>query len=232
MPRPSQSTAVFLLVVCVVLTLQIVAPPAGATHQGTSKTVDVTISETVTLPVNSWAAYNLTLGEFEAIEYDLRVRNGTAIDVYFVSGPELANYRSDSAQSFLYYREGTNNTLHAFGTFDRATGPIAVIVDNVDIVPGDAEPKGPVSVSVGLTKVTIGSNLFLGAVIFIACGGVLLGVAFGVFLVLRRRKAPAGPPPPSPYTEPPRPYTRAPTELQADPPDSTQPPPSPPPSTP
>ena len=216
----------------VVIALSIAVPIAGATHQGTARTVDSPVAETVTLPMNHWTAYTMTLSEFESIDYNILVTNGTAIDVYFVPATELANYANDSASSFQYYRENTNNTLNARGTFGRATGAISVIIDNVGIVPGDAQPTGSVTVSVDLTKTSNGSNLFLGAYIFIGCGVLFLVVAVVVFLVLRRRKAAAGPPPPTPYTTPPRPYERPPANAPSDRPEGPArdgpPPPSPP----
>jgi hypothetical protein len=205
---PARTTARLTLATAVlavaILGLAAHVPTASGFHQGTTKPVDVTVSESVTLPVDHWIAYALTLGLAEGIDYNILVTNGTRVDVYFVPGDEVVNYADDSVPSFQFYREGTTtNTLLARGSFTSASGAISVIVDNVDIVPGDAEPTGPVTVSVTLTRT---SNLIVGGLIFIACGVALLAIALVVFMILHRRRKAAAPAPPSPYAVPPHPY--------------------------
>ena len=229
MDRSTQTREPVRLVIIAALVLLVsIVPTASGYHRGTTKIVETSVSESVTLPVNNWTAYTFTLGVTEVIEYNVLVTNGTAIDVYFVPEEQLVNYANDSASSFQYFREGTNDTLSAVGTFNGASGVVSVIIDNVDIVPGDAEPTGPVTVSVNLTK---SSNLFLGGLIFIGCGIALLAVALIVFLILRRRKAAAPPPPPAPYAGPPSadyPPGGPPPAAPEGPPQGPSPPPSPP----
>src|SRR2546422_3711577 len=218
-------TAWLLLAAVALFTLFAMVPAASGYHHGTVKTVDTTISETVTLPVNNWTAYSFELNTGDQIVYAISVVSGTEIDLYIVPADGLANYANDSALTFTYYQE-TQNQRNFSGTFSGATGSVSIILDNVNIVPGGANPTGPVTVSVSLQKT---SNLFLGGLIFIVCGIVLLVVALAVVLVLRRRKAAAAPPPPTPYGGPPPVPYQGPAPAASPPSPPEGPPPSPPP---
>ncbi|TLZ73326.1 MAG: hypothetical protein E6K10_00455 [Methanobacteriota archaeon] len=199
MARPRGAVGVFL---CILLGLALTLFPAPATahHQGTVKAVDVSISETVPLPVNNWTAYTFSLNLGDEIKYEIHVTNGTAIDVYFVPPDGLQAYANDTALQFRLFLDIVN--LRDFsGHFGGQTGSVSVIVDNTDVTQGGATLTGPVTVSVHLEK---SSSLFLSGVILILCGIAFLAVAIAmVFILRRRRKAAEGPPPPVPYSGPP-----------------------------
>jgi len=191
-----------LLAVGGLLALAVLAPASSGHHLGIVKPVGAGISETIPVPENNWTAYAFDMNAGDTLAYDVTVTTGGAIDLYIVSDVGLAQYVNDSQVQFLVYAEIVNNRTFV-GAFGDATGYVAVVVDNTDVGQGGASPTGPVTVSVHFTKT---SNLFLGGVIFLACGVALLVVAVVVALILQRKKAAALPPPPGPYGTPPVPY--------------------------
>ncbi len=173
------------------------ALPAAAHHTGTVKTVDASIAETVTLSANNYSAYTMFLESGETINYEIHVVSGGNIDVYFVLTGGLLNYTSDTAVSIQAYAL-FENERNFTGTFDRATGAVTVIIDNVDFA--GALPAGPVTVTVSLTKNT---PVYLAAIVLIGFGAALLAVALVFVLLRRRRKRETTlPPSPGPYAGP------------------------------
>jgi len=204
-------------------------PSVAAYHTGTTKTVPLHITETITLAMNTYAVYTFSIASGDTLAYSLTVTAGSAIDMYIVPPTGLTDYASDSAPTFaLYHQVEDQQTIT--GTWAGTTqndGTDSVIVDNVDFS-GHAA-SGDVTVTVDLTRTpSSGPSLAL-------IGGILLAVIIIIALIavvaLRARKKramappPMGPPaypgPPGPYAPPP--YYPPPQQ----PPQYPPPPPSP-----
>jgi hypothetical protein len=177
-----------------------VPPASGSHHAVAEKAVASSITETVVLPENNYTVYTFSLWIGETITYDIRVTNGSAIDVYFLPPDGLNDYASDLAVQFRLFQQIPNARTFQ-GTFGNASGDVSVVIDNVDLAVGGATPEGSVTVAVDLHKNP--SLVYLGAAALIAVGVVLL---VAVAIVARRRARrpakPAAPPPPRPYEKP------------------------------
>ena len=216
-----------VLVAVALLAVTAFALPAAG-FQGTVHRVDTAVTETVRLQVDNWTAYLFDVNAGDTIAYDIRVTVGSPIDVYIVPDIGLADYANHTKVQFLEYLD-FNNQRTVTGRFGSAAGGVGFIVDNTNVTQGGADPTGPVTVALHLEK---SSNLYLGGLIFLGCG-VLLVSAVVVALVLQRKKAAAAEPmPPAPYGPPLSPYeapSAAPPAVDPGPP-AGGPPPSPPPN--
>jgi len=194
------------------------ASPLASAHQALRTTaVASSISETVVLPEDNYTVYTFSLWIGETITYDIRVTDGSAIDLYFMPPDALVDYADPSAPQFRIF-ERTQDRTSFNGTFDVASGDIVVVLDNVDLALGGATPLGTVVVAVSMHKNP--SMVYLGAVGLIGLGVALLAAA--AILARRRGKRPAKaprPPPPMPYEK------RPPQGLSAEPAPPEQPPP-------
>jgi hypothetical protein len=222
----SWRTVAFALFLLVALGFSV--SPVAAYHMGTTKSVSLHISETVTLPTNNYTVYTFSIGSGDTLTYNIAVTSGSAIDMYIVPAAGLAAYESESAQSFSLYDQFENRMTIA-GTFrgtSQNAGTDSVIVDNVDF--SGAVPSGAVTVTVDLTR-TIPPGPSLAVI-----GGILLAVvvviALVAFLAVRARKKRAmAPPPIAPpaYPGPPGPYAPPPYFPPQPPPQGPYPPPPP-----
>ncbi|GEM_PF-7131158 len=215
--------ALLLLVV-----LGINAPPVAAYHTGTTKSVSLQISETVTLHMNNYAVYTFSIGSGDTLTYNIAVTSGAPIDMYVVPADGLVDYESESAQSFVLYRR-VENQMTIAGTFvgtSQNSGTDSVIVDNVDFT--GAVPSGDVTVTVDLTRAlpTGPSLVVLGGIALV----VIIVIALVAVLTLRaREKRAMAPPPMAPpaYPGPPGPYAPPPYYPPQQPPQGPYPPPPP-----
>src|SRR3972149_267457 len=101
--RRAVACGLFLLVV-----LGFGVSPVAAYHIGTTKSVSLHISETVTLPMNNYTVYTFPIGSGDTLTYNIAVTSGSAIDMYIVPAAGVANYQSESAQSFSLYDQFEN----------------------------------------------------------------------------------------------------------------------------
>ena len=223
---PHRASMALVLAIVAILGVAALVPSATATHRGTVHPGGSAVSTTVTLEADNWTAFTFDLNTGDVLAYELHVTSGTAIDVYVVPDVGLAAYANDTSVQFLEYAD-VSNQRNISGSQGNVAGFVAVIVDNTAVSQGGADPTGPVTVSVNITRT---SNLVLGGVILLACGIVLLLIAAVVALVLQRKKAASAPPPPptpygtplTPVGAPPGPPPTAPAAPSEDPP---QPPP-------
>lgn len=210
--------------------LGIGVPSVAAYHTGTTKTVSLHVTETVTLTVNTYAVYTFSIASGDTLAYSLTVTAGTPIDMYIVPPNGLTAYESDSAPSFALYHQ-VENQRTITGTFTGTTqndGTDSVVVDNVDF--SGYLASGDVTVTVDLTRTPAsGPSLAL-------IGGILLVVIIVIALVAivalraRKKRAMAPPPPmgPPPYPGTPGPYGPPPYyPPPQQPPQYPPPPPSP-----
>ncbi len=171
------------------------ASPVAAYHSGNVKSVSLHISETVTLPNNTYAGYTFSIGTGDKLTYNIVVTSGSPIDMYIVPGAGLSDYESESAQTFsLYVRaEGRSSVTGAFTGTSGNAGIDTVIVDNVDF--SGAVPTGNVTVTVDLTRELPPppSLALIGGILLVA----IIVIAFIAFLVVRARKKRSEMPPPT-----------------------------------
>ena len=125
------------------------APAAIAHHAGAVTPMATSVDETITLPENNWTAYRTQLrGQSDRVLYDLRVVEGTGIDLYVLPEDGFAMYSQDPVYFFYSYREFENSTAIQ-GWFRGVQGEnLYFVVDNVEL--RGARPTGSVTVHVSL----------------------------------------------------------------------------------
>ncbi len=194
------------------------APLAAAYHTGAVKAANLSVSETITLPTNTYSGYTFTIGNGDRLSYDLRVTSGSPIDMYVVSADNLLRYRNDSTVSFFATVRVENRTTisDVFTGTPQTAGADTLIVDNTDL--SGAVPTGAVTVSVNLRREPppAPNPLPIGG----AIAAVVVGVAVIALLVLRARRRHA-------YAGALRPYARPPYSPPQQPPQGPYPPPPP-----
>lgn len=189
--------------------------PGRLAFAGTARTIEYSVTESITLPIDNYSAYTFSLAAGDSILYTVRVTAGGAIDVYFVPPAGLTAYAAGTASTFARYQSEETRTEFSGAFADpNAVGLVTVIIDNV--VFSGAQPSGPVTVTLTLSK---SSNLVLGGLLFIVCGIAILAVTAVILLIRRGRAAPALPP--IPYgTAPPTPYQTPPPGTSPEPPET------------
>jgi len=175
--------------------------PGGLAFTGTTRTVEYSLTESLTLPRDYYSAFAFSLAAGDSLLYSVRVTAGGAIDVYFVPPEGLTTYATGVASTFgRYLAEEARTEFSGAFADPNAIGPVTVIIDNVAL--SGAQPSGAVTVALTLSK---SSNLLLGGTLFILCGVAILAITAVILLIRRRKTAPRPQsipyrmPPPTPY---------------------------------
>lgn len=175
-------------------------PLAGAHHSGTSSNPGLTVSETITIPVNNYTAYHFFLQSSEQIQYSLQVVSGSNIDLDILPPAGFEEYANHPVVTF-HFLQLVENRQTIQGSYVGAIGQVTVVVDNVDL--RGATPTGPVTVSVNLSKIGPPAP----PLIFFVVMGIVLAVVTILIIWVWTRKKPKAPMTPGygPVPPPPRP---------------------------
>jgi len=203
-PGHRAATVAICSIILVIAGIVPVLPSVSAHHTGTSRTMGVSVNETVTLPVNNWTGYRTQMDPRDRIAYDIREVSGSLIDLYILPQGGFNAYQRDDTFAFTYF-EIHERSSHPVGEFWNTGGQaetVYFVVDNVDIT--GAEPVGEVTVQIRLGPPPAEP---LPIVVLATCGiGFALAIGLGIALAVRQRRKrraaaellPPPPPPPPP----------------------------------
>ncbi len=162
--------------------LAIAVAPVGATDPRLVWALTLPYETRITLDVNEYAWYEVSLGLRVIMTYTAEVVSGSSIDLYIVPHEGYIDYTFGS-RTFSRYatHEGETNIT---GQFDETPATLFVIVDNTEL--RGARPQGPVTVSLSLATSSVPVELPTALTALVVAFAAALA-AFAVFVLLFAR---------------------------------------------